>query len=299
MADNVNLNTPLSRLVGGNMSERSTHDYDGNPYEAGKGPFELHIAVPKNDPNASAFLGALYQKAAADYAAKPAIVQRMQAEYQSGFRMGTFRFKVRDGDAPNREGQVNENKKGHWVVYASSYRPFKASYTDHHGLTGFTDAMGQPIPPGREIDPKSVKIGDYAYVALGVSANGNEDHTAGLYVNINGVMLAARGQEITGGISLDQAFAGMTFSSALPTGATVAASAPAPAGLPAPAAGGLPVPGNVAPVAAAPVMAAPAPVQAPAMAAPAIASPGNIAPHAGFVQAATGGAPVGLPLPGQ
>lgn len=281
--------TPLSRLVRGSMTERSKENYEGVAYEENKGPFELAIAVPKSDAGTPILLGKIYNQAVAGYAANPNMKQRIDSEWTNGFTLGTFRFKVRDGDKPNQEGNLNANTAGCWVIYASSYIPFKTSYTNGYGLPIFKDAKGVDIAPMNEIDRNLIKIGDYVHVSLGVKINEKLDQTAGVYMNINGVILGAMGEAITGGISLDTAFAGLQLSAALPNGATVAALP----GLPAPG-------GNVAPatVAALPV---PGGVSAGPVALPTASPTANVQPHVGFLAGPGGGAApgVGLPLPGQ
>lgn len=283
MSDYLFLVTPLGRLTRGSLTERAKTDYDGNPYADGEGPFELGIAIRKDDPATGEFLGKLYQKAVAD---APNLKQKIDAEWQSGFTMGAFRFKVRDGDKPNQKGQVNQNTVGHYVLNLSTNLPIKFTYTDQYGLK-LTDVMGQAIPPRTEISPDKIKIGDYAHVAISAKYNGKIDHTAGLYLSQSAVMLAGYGEAISGGLSIDEAFAAVPTGT-LPAGASVAV----PAGMgvaPAPT-GGLPVPPASAPA----MPAAPAPVPAGAPTLP-TASPTNVQPHTAFLQ----NAPVGLPLPGQ
>lgn len=283
MSEYLHLVTPVGRLTRGSLTERAKTDYDGNPYADGEGPFELGLAIRKDDPATAEFLGKLYTKACTD---APNLKAKIDGEWQSGFSMGAFRFKIRDGDKPNQKGQVNQNTVGHYVLNLSTNLPIKFTYTDQYGLK-LTDVMGQPIPPRTEISPDKIKIGDYAHIAVSVKYNGKIDHTAGLYLSQSAVMLAAYGEAISGGLSLDEAFAAVPMG-ALPTGATVA-GAPA-MGLPA-----------TAPVA--PPATAPAPVGMPTLP---TASPTNvqpqqapggtpIQPHTAFLNAA----PVGLPLPGQ
>lgn len=288
----INILSGLGRLVRGSLTARQTHDYDNNPYEEGKGPFELGFAVPKSDPKAGEVLTKVYQHAAAAYAANPGIQQRMKIEWESGFSAGTFRFKIRDGDKPNQEGRVNEHTVGHWVINLQSYIPFKCTYVTGYGLPKFKNAQGVDIEPNTEIPPALIKIGDYVHMNIGTKANEKTDHTAGMFMNINAVILAALGPAITGGIDLKSATEGLVIG-ALPPGASVAPVA----GLPSPA------PANAAPVAApaslpAPVAANTAPAALPT------ASPSNVAPHETFLQgpgavAAAPGGVVGMPaLPG-
>lgn len=280
MSEYLYLVTPLSRLIRGSLTERAKTDYDGNPYADGEGPFELGLAIRKDDPATAEFLGKLYQKAVTD---APNLKAKIDAEWQSGFTAGAFRFKIRDGDKPNQKGQVNQNTIGHYVLNLSTTLPIKFTYTDQYGLK-LTDVMGVAIPPRTEISPDKIKIGDFAHVAISTKYNGKFDHTAGLYLSQSAVMLAGYGEAISGGLSLDDAFAAIPMG-ALPTGATVA-------GVTAPAVHSNPLPG-AAPVA--PPAAAPAPVGVPTLP---TASPTNVEPHTAFLNAAP--APTGgLPLPGQ
>jgi hypothetical protein len=279
MSDYLFLVTPLGRFIRGSFTERAATDYDGNAYEDGKGPFELGFAIRKDDPASGEFLGKLYQKAVAD---APNLKQKIDTEWSSGFTVGTFRFKVRDGDKPNvkgdRAGQVNPNTVGHWVLNLSTFLPIKFTYTDQYGLK-LTDIMGQSVKPMTEINPDKAKIGDYGHVSISTKYNGKVDGTAGLYLSQSVIMLGAYGEAIGGGLSIDEAFAGFAASGALPVGASVAGVAGAP---------GLPV------TAPAPVpAAAPAPVGMPGLP---TAAPTSTTPHTAFLNPVNGGMP---PLPGQ
>lgn len=281
MSEYLYLVTPIGRLVRGAVNERSAKDYDGNEYAPGTGPFELGFAISKTDPATAEFLGKLYQKACTD---APNLKNRIDAEWQSGFagNNGGFKFKVRDGDKPNLKGVVNPNTVGHYVLNLSTTLPVKFTYTDQFNLS-LTDAMGQKIPPRSDISPDHIKIGDYGYISLSTKYNGKIDGTAGLYLSQSAIMLAAYGEAISGGMSLDEAFANVPAGQ-LPPGATVA-SAALPNAAPAPVAAttGMPIPGGT-----------PAPVGAPTLP---TASP-TVEPHTAFLNAAP--APVGgLPLPGQ
>ncbi len=279
----IHLVTGIGRLVRGSLTERATHDYDNNPYEAGKGPFEIGFAIEKTESTVNDLLGKLYGQAVAGYPGNAQIKQRIDNEYSSGFSMGQFRFKIRDGDKPNQEGKTNPNTKNCWVLNLSTHLPFKVTYTDQYGLK-LTDPMGQTIPPRTEIDPKLAKIGDYGHFSISTRVNGKLDGTAGLYLNPNAFMLAGYGEAITGGVSLDEAFAAVPTGQ-LPGGASVQGAAPAgmattnplPGAAPAMPAATAPVPGG------APTLPTASPTSAP------------VQPHTQFLQAA----PVGLPLPGQ
>lgn len=300
MADYLNLVTPLGRLVRGSLNERAKEDYDGNPYPPGEGPFELGFAIRKDDPATGEFLGKLYQKAISD---APNLKTRIDGEWQSGFTMGSFRFKVRDGDRPNQKGAVNQNTVGHYVLNLSTNLAVKFTYTDQFGLR-LTDVMGQPILPRTAIPPEKIKIGDYAFLSISAKYNDKMDATAGIFLSQAAVMLAGYGEAISGGLSLDEAFASVPTGQ-LPAGASVAAPASLPgiatpqqqvaqhlaASVAGPAAAyaapGLPTP-NAAPAAAIGGMPLPgaAPGGQPTLP---TAAPGNLPPpHNGFVQAAVG-----------
>lgn len=273
MSEYLYLVTPLGRLTRGSLVERAKEDYDGNPYEDGKGPFEIALAIRKDDPNTATFLGQLYQKAVTD---APSLKPKIDAEWQSGFTIGAFRFKIRDGDKPltkgDRAGQVNPNNAGCYVLNMSTQLPMKFTYTDQYGLS-LIDVMGQPIPSRTEISPDKIKIGDYVHAAISVKYNSKTDHTAGIYLSQSAIMLAGYGEAISGGLSLTDAFAAVPMG-ALPAGASV---------------GGKPNPlPGAAPVAA-------LPVQGGAPTLPTASPMPNVQPHTAFLQAA----PVGLPLPGQ
>lgn len=279
MSDYLYLVTPLGRLTRGSLTERAKTDYDGNPYAEGEGPFELGLAIRKDDPATTAFITQLYQKAVAD---APNLKAKIDAEWSSGFTAGAFRFKIRDGDKPNQKGQQNQNTLGHYVLNLSTNLPIKFTYTDQYGLK-LTDVMGQPIPPRSEITPDKIKIGDFVHIAISTKYNGKFDHTAGLYLSQSAVMLAGYGEAISGGLSLDDAFASVPQAAAPLPGMSVAgapSTAPNAPGLPAPA----PQPA-----------AAPAPAGVPSLPT-ASPTPSTVQPHTAFLTGATGGMP---PLPGQ
>lgn len=279
MSEYLYLVTPLGRLTRGSLTERAKTDYDGNPYADGEGPFELGLAIRKDDPATAEFLGKLYQKAVTD---APNLKAKIDAEWQSGFTAGAFRFKIRDGDKPNQKGQQNQNTIGHYVLNLSTSLPIKFTYTDQYGLK-LTDVMGVAIPPRTEISPDKIKIGDFAHVAISTKYNGKFDHTAGLYLSQGAVMLAGYGEAISGGLSLDDAFASVPQAAAPLPGMNVT-GASLPNAAPAAATTGMPLPGG-----------SPAPAGAPTLP---TASPTNVQPHTEFLNAAP--APTGgLPLPGQ
>lgn len=226
MADQFQTLTPGGRIVWGSITERATHDYDNKPYEPGKGPFQFGLAIRKDAQGMNELLGSLYNVAVSGYPNKAGIHQRIHNEYSSGFTRGDFSFKIKDGDKPNAEGVVNPNTAGCWVLAFSTNLPIKA--THYNIIPG--------VPNNAEIDPKEIYRGAYADVHLSSSANGNEDRTAGIYLNPNAVRLLGHGERIVGGISTEQAF-GSAPAPVLPVGASAmpvgpTAAAPQVPGLP-------------------------------------------------------------------
>lgn len=209
MADQFSTITPGGRIIWGSTTERATQDYDGNPYEEGKGPFQFGLAVAKNAPGVNELLGSLFQVAVSGYPNKQGIHQRITNEYQSGFSRGDFAFKIKDGDKPNNEGVVNPNSAGCWVFAFSTMLPIKAT---HWGVIA-------GVPNNKEIDPKEIYRGAYVDVHLSSQANGKEDRTAGIYLNPNIVRLLGHGERILGGISTEQAF-GNAPAPVVPVGAS-------------------------------------------------------------------------------
>lgn len=206
----IKLITPVGRIVWGSVHERQTEDYDGNKYNPGEGPFQFGLAILKTDPGVGAMLMAIYNQALAGYQNNPQIVQRIQNEWNSAFTMGLFRFKIKDGDQPNSKGVVNPNSKGHWVFAFQTSLPLKCGNTMN-----------------AEIDPSGVKTGYFVDIAMTTKVNGNTDGTAGMYLNPQVVRLIAFGEEITGGPSVEEAFAGYAAPTQLPPGASLTPKAPA------------------------------------------------------------------------
>lgn len=222
MADQFQTLTPGGRIVWGSITERATHDYDNNPYEPGKGPFQFGLAIRKDAQGMNELLTGLYNVAITGYPNKPGIHQRINNEFSSGFNRGDFSFKIKDGDKPNAEGVVNPNTAGCWVLAFQTMLPIKAT---HYNLI-------PGVPNNAEIDPKEVYRGAYADVHLSSSPNGKEDRTAGIYLNPNAVRLLGHGERIVGGISTEQAFGSAPApvmpvgASAMPVGPAAGAAAP-------------------------------------------------------------------------
>ncbi len=229
MSDNkLDLCTPIGRLVGGNLHTRYEKDHQGNQK---KNPnFYFAVAFDKNDPVIQQIIGQLYQYATAAYAHNQTVIQNIQASYQNGFGPG-FAWKIDDGDNPKFAGR--DGYAGHYVIGFSQTLDFQV-VNDQFAL----------------MDPKMVKLGYYVQVAFDVAANGNTDHTAGLYLNPRCVQFKAYGQEIYSGPTPQQLMQNAPQSQ-LPPGAsaTPIGGTPAPA---LPGAGGGNAPGMQQPAPALP-----------------------------------------------
>jgi hypothetical protein len=266
----------VGRFVNGSLTEKRTKDNDGRPLAEDKQRFEFGIAFPKDDPDFQRILGELYGFLSSEYANKPQLMNMVNTwwQTQSGYSM-----KIADGDKPNARGGVNENTKGHYVVYfASNYPPQCCD------------------PVNQQIDPAAIKRGYYVQVAGNVAPNGLENHQAGIYVNPSVIRLVAEGEEIRGGVDAATAFGGTTAANiqmpagARPLGTAMTQSPAAPGvGMPAPAAAPTtaPVPGPTAPAGMPGQVGGPAPAQ------PQTAYPSN-PPNQQFLTG-PGGAMPGMP----
>lgn len=292
MAESTPINTPVGRFVSGSLTEKRDKDINQRPIDPEKQRYEFGLAVLKNDPALPAFMQTVADAAKAGYANNPAILQRIDTWFQT---MSGFSMKISDGDKPNSQGRVNENTKGHFVIWFSTSLPINCCNTQNI-----------------QIDPASIKRGWYVDIAGTVNVNTLVDHNAGIYMNPSWVRLVGEGDEIVGGISAGDAFAQAAPPAALPPGARPVGSTPqAPAAAGAPGAGMPGTPGNPAPAPAPTDPAAmPGPATMPSTAPAPTASPGS-APaypqHHGVMQpgqppaqpAAPAAPPAGVPgLPG-
>jgi len=278
-------NSPVGRLISGDPWTKQTTDANNRPIPDDKQSFWFAVAIEKNAPGMNEMLSLMFKAAQAGYGQSPHIM----AQINMGLAATAFSWKIADGDemrANPTTGQQEARWKhgqGCWVVKFSTTLPI-ASAKYQNGVPTYCD-------------PSEIKRGYYVTVPFSTSANGNMDHTAGVYLNPQTVCLVGFGAEIVGGPSLEQQLgagpgaympAGMTQTPQLPSGAAQAAPAPAqpaPAGMPAPAPSGMPGP-QPQPSG----MPAPAPTPAPApsgMPQPAQAP----AQYGGYMAPAAGGMP--------
>lgn len=209
MSENkLDLVSPIGRLVGGSLHKKYDKDHQGNPK---KNPnYFFAVAFDKNDPVFGQIIQQMYQVATTAYAQNQNVLHNIQTSYQTGFGAG-FAWKLDDGDNPKFNGR--SSYAGHWVLGFSTTLDFQVVNSEF-GL----------------MDPQMVKLGYYVQVAFNVAANGNTDHTAGLYVNPQCVQFKAYGEEITTGPTPQQLMQNAPQSQ-LPPGAsaTPIGGTPAPA----------------------------------------------------------------------
>lgn len=276
----LDFNTPGGRFIGGDIVNKQTTDHLGRPIAPEKQRRSVGIAFPKSqDQNApiNILLGQIYNHGVSSYSQK-ANGQFALAQAQRWLDpQAEFSWKIKDGDAALQDGSFNENTKNCWVFWFSTTFEIKAAIFEN-GVT-------------TQIDPATVKRGWYVDIFGNCSINGNLDKTAGVYLNPSVVRVIGYGPEITGGVSVTQAFANAP-APVLPAGASAMPVA------------GAPIPGQVAqpPVVAAPAQQYAPPAQAalpgftppPPQAAPqpignglpATGYPTNVTPHTAFVPGA-------------
>ena len=279
MANQVNILTPVGRLVQGSLYKAQTTDAEGKPLVNKSGPaigqprvdYFFALAIPKGAEQAWHQTPWGQQIVAVGYAAFPQAAQSP-----------TFAWKVVDGDStvPNKRGRKpcdREGYAGHWVLNFSS---------------GFAPRIYNADGTQQILEPDAVKLGSYVQVSGTCAGNGSQSQP-GVFLNHNMVAFAGYGKEIV--IGPDAAAVGFGVGVALPAGASSTPLAgtfnPAPAGVPVPAAPAL---------APAPTPMAPAPLPGPTIAplpGPTIApNPGpTIAPNPGFLAVGAPPAPPAAP----
>jgi hypothetical protein len=275
-------NSPVGRLISGDPWTKQTTDANNREIPPEKQSFWFAVAIEKNAPGMDEMLGLMFKAALAGYGQAPQIM----AQINMGLAATAFSWKIVDGDEMRANATTGEQElrwkhgQGCWVVkFSTTLLIASAKYQG-----------GVPT----YCDPSEIKRGYYVTVPFSTSANGNMDHTAGVYLNPQTVCLVGYGPEIVGGPSLEQQLgagpgaympAGMTQTPQLPSGAAPAPAQPAqaPSGMPAPQpqTSGMPTP---APAPAAPQgMPGAQPQTAPPQTAP--------AQYGGYMAPAAGGMP--------
>ena len=225
-------NTPVGRLISGDPWTKQTTDQNNRPIPEEKQSFWFAVAIEKNAPGMNEMLGLLFKAAQAGYANAPHVM----AQINAGLAAAAFSWKVVDGDemrANPTSGQQELRWKhgaGCWIAKFSTTLPIASA--KYHGA----------VPT--YCDPSEIKRGYYVTVPFSTSANGNQDHTAGVYLNPQTICLVGYGPEIVGGPTLEQQL-GAGPGAYMPAGMTKTPQAPGGAPQPGPAQGGAPQPAPV------------------------------------------------------
>lgn len=208
--------SPVGRLVMGDPFNKQTKDQNGRDLPLDKQRFFFGIAVAKDAPGVNEMLGTMQKAAMEGYAH----AGHVMAQIQMGLAATGFSWKVQDGDEMKVNAETGQQElrnkygAGCWIFKFSTTLPIRPA--KWQGNT--------PV----DCTPAEIKRGFFVQVAYSTSANGNMDHTAGIYLNPQTICLVGYGEEIVGGPSLDQQFgsgpggyvpSGMTQAPQGPTGA--------------------------------------------------------------------------------
>jgi len=253
--ERVETNTPVGRFVSGSLTEKRSKDLNNAPIPEDKQQFEFGLAIRKDDPGLGPLFQTIQGAAMQGYASNPQIQQRIQGWPQTQFSM-----KMRDGDQPNAQGQVNQNTAGCFVLYFASSYPITCYNAE-----------------GTQVDPATFDRGCYMDVYMSIAPNGLTNHQAGIYLNPLALRFIAYGERIAGGGRHDAAFGNAPVPTNLPPGASMTPVAPAGHAPAAPTAGNAPV-GAV-----------------PGLPQPGMVSAGTAAPGANVQHTPPGSGNVGLP----
>lgn len=206
---------PVGRLIMGDPWNKQTKDQHDRPIPEDKQKFFFGVAIEKSAPGVNEMLGTLNAAATEAYMNVPNVMQQIQM----GLGATAFSWKVQDGDemivdpATGQQRLRNQHAAGCWIFKFSTTIPIRpAKYP-----------AGSNVPV--DCDPSEIRKGFYVQVSYSTQANGNMDHTAGVYLNPKTVALVGYGEEIVTGPSLEQQFSGGT-GGYVPAGMTTTPQAP-------------------------------------------------------------------------
>jgi hypothetical protein len=205
--------SPVGRIISGDPWTKQTTDANNRPIPDAKQNYWFAVAIEKNAPGVDDMLATMWKAAMAGYQHVPNVA----AQVQMGLAAPQFSWKVDDGDEmlANRTTGAQELRWKHgagcWIFKFSTTLPIRpAKYQGN-------------VPV--DCDRSEIKRGYYVQIAYSTTANGNTDHTAGVYLNPQTVCLVAYGEEIVGGPSLEQQF-GSGPGGYMPSGASQTPLAP-------------------------------------------------------------------------
>lgn len=208
--------SPVGRLINGDPFNKQTKDANGREIPLDKQSYWFAIAVEKQNPQVNEMLGTLQKAAMAGYQQNPTVMQQINM----GLSAPSFSWKVSDGDemvADPATGQQRNrwaNGAGCWIFKFNTTLPIIAAQ--------YMPGASVPEP----CDSSVIYRGCFVQVSYGTSANGNQDHTAGVYLNPRTVAFVGHGEPIVSGPSMDQQFSG-GMGGYTPAGMTQTPQAPA------------------------------------------------------------------------
>jgi hypothetical protein len=202
----INITTPVGRIVGGSLYDAKTTDSKGAPLVFKSGP---NVGQPRTEYS----IGVAFPKTpGVTHWAQEAWLQPVWNMAHAAFPAGEakhrdFSWKITDGDSiePNKKQKRpcdQEGYKGHWVIW----------FTDASKAPRVCDAKGTALILERNV----VKPGYYVQVS-GVVDDNKPSESPGLYWQPSFVAFAGHGVEINFGPSLAEAGFG---NAALPAGAS-------------------------------------------------------------------------------
>lgn len=201
MANRLDFYTPVvGRFVSGDLLNKRTKDSDNREIDADKQRIEFGVAFEK-----AAIWPMLAEQWFPYLASELSRDQNALTRAQNWFStFSGFSMKVSDGDAPRKNGSVNEHTKGCFVIYFTSL--------------DVPQTVG-PDPTFAAVPADTIKRGFYVQVAGNIVPNGQQSDRAGIYVNASAVRLIAEGDIIVGGADAETLFGGAAAPAALPPGA--------------------------------------------------------------------------------
>ena len=206
-----NLLTPGGRLISGSLTKKGDKDSKGLPIPVEKQAYWFAVAVPKSAPGTNELIGQMWQLAATDYAQYPLVMQQINM----GLSATAFSWKIDDGDVPQIDQKTGQ------------YRPLSEHRAGCY-IFGFRTMFefGACDDKGIDIARDQIKVGDYVDVMFSSTSNGNIDHTAGIYLNVQAIRRLGFGESIGQEVKASSAFAGKAV--VLPPGASVMPQTSAP-----------------------------------------------------------------------
>lgn len=200
----------IGRFVQGSITEVNKTDMQNRPLPEDKWSYFYAVAVRKDAPGAADTVTKVVHNAWHAYAQHPHVQTAIGAVAQD-MNHPNFSLKIEDGDTHPKLREKPDIFGGCFVFkFGGKYPP------------RCFNAQNQEIPS------TEIKRGYYVEVAFSTSENGNTDHTAGVYLNAQGIRLVAFGTEIISGPSAEQMF-GNAAPTYLPPGASTTPPSPSTA----------------------------------------------------------------------